>query len=433
MRMMGRKAALLVMSVLLLVGVSVVAAEREVVWWVGAWICQDVPGEDQAYRLEREFEAAYPEVDVVVVPVAWEGMLEKFLLAAQTGNLPDVMTTESFLGWTQLFASYGHMMDLTELMEEIGEDTFFPGVLEGCRYKGRYYAIPYRNSTRVLVYNKDMFRAAGLDPDKPPETWAQLLDYAQKLTVDSDGDGNPEQWGFSYPLARFCTVAPEYLRAVMRSYGADILSADMKQCTITSPEAIEAIRFYTDLVTKYKVVPPEVISWSDDDDWQAFGARLTAMAMVGPWAIETYSLLYPDLDYGVATIPSNTPGIPGEFGLIHMGWMVSAHTKVKEDAFNLIRFTLRPEVNAWFTDSTPAVRDAWDEPGFTQRFRRDVVEVMKEQMEHSISSILLLPTGPQIAREVNTAIQRIILGMDLETVLGETEVVIEELLEEVED
>ena len=430
MRKWFRVTAALLLLVILLTGLTAAAAKRELVLWEGSWLCQDIPGEDQAYRLEREFEALHPDVDVKVVSVAWDGMLEKFILASQTGNLPDMLCSESFLGWTQLFASYGHYMDLTELMNQIGADTFFPGVMEGSMYQGKFYSIPYRNSTRIFVYNKDMFEAAGLDPNSPPETWAQLLEYAQKLTKDTNGDGTTDQWGFDYPAARFTTVAPEYLRCVMRSYGADILSADMKTCIIDSPESISAIRFWTDLVTKYKVVSPECISYSDDDDWQAFGAGLTAMAMVGPWAVETYTLTNKDLNFGVATLPSTTPGQPGEFGLVHMGWMVNGDTKVKDDVYNLIKYALQPEVDAWFTDDTPAVRGSWSSPAFTDRYSPDAIATMVRQMDYTISSILLIPVGPQIAREVNVAVQRIILGMDVETVVAEAKGVIDELLKE---
>jgi multiple sugar transport system substrate-binding protein len=275
-----------------------------------------------------------------------------------------------------------------------------------------------------------MFKEAGLDPDKPPQTWAQLREYALKLTKDTNGDGVTDQWGFGYPAARFTTVAPEYLRAVMRSYGADILNEDMTACTIDTPEAIEAIRFYTDLVTKDKVVTPDIITYSDDDDWQSFGNQAQAMAMVGPWAVETYDKSYSDVNYGVATIPSNEQGVPGQFGLVHMGWMVSARTKHKKEVFDLIKFTLRPEVDAWFTDSTPAVKTAWENPAFSSRYKPEVIKTYKTQMGNSISSILLIPPGPQIAREVNVAVQRIILGMDAETVVKEAKMIIDDLLAE---
>jgi ABC-type glycerol-3-phosphate transport system substrate-binding protein len=54
-------------------------------------------------------------------------------------------------------------------------------------------------TTLALVYNKDHFRAAGLDPEKPPATWEQLREYANKLTIDKDGDGNSDQYGFYVP------------------------------------------------------------------------------------------------------------------------------------------------------------------------------------------------------------------------------------------
>ena len=408
------------------------AKKKQIVWWSGAWLCQkEVPGEHQAYDLEEVFEKEYPDIDLKVVPIPWEGMYNKMLIAAKTGNVPDLMSIESFLGWTQEFASAGNLKDLTDFMvNEIGEDTFYRGVLEGCKYEGSYYVIPYRNSVRALVYNKNMFEAAGLGPSEPPETWYELLDYAKKLTKDTDGDGVIDQYGFGYPVARFCTVAPEYLRSEMRAFDADILSEDMTKCTMNTPEAKKAIRFWTDLVTKYHVVSPEVVSYSDDDDWRTFGAGATAMAMVGPWAIETYDRLYPDLDYGVAMLPSLKRGVPGSFGMVHMGWCVGKGTQHWEAVKKFMKFALRPEIDAWLTDSLPAVKASTNAPAWKERLQKcPGLAVYTEQLEHSYPSILLLPGGPQIAREVNLAIQRIILGADFDTVINEATTIIDELLQ----
>ncbi len=430
---LGKKLGIVLVGCLLvgmLGGVGMGAQKTEIEWWVGSWICQPEIGKGMAFRAQAEFEAEYPDVKVNVVCVAWEGMLEKFILASQTGQLPDVMTSESAWGWTQLFASYGHYTPITDLVMEIGEDTFFEPVLEGNRFRGEYYSIPYRNSTRVFVWNKDMFEAAGLDPNQPPRTWDEVLEYAQKLTRDTTGDGRIDQWGFTYPVARFTTAAPEYLRAVMFAFGADILNAELTASTLLEPKAIEAVTFYTDLVTKYGVVSPEVISMDDNDDWAAFGTEMAAMAMVGPWALATYDTVWPDVNYGVTTIPSNDPDTVGKFGLVHMAWMVSRHTQDKDAVYDFIRFVLRPEVNAWFADSTPAVLTAWEYEGFTSRYSEEAREVMALQLENSVDSVLLIPAGPQIAREVNVAIQRIILGMDVETSLREAHIIINELIQD---
>jgi ABC-type glycerol-3-phosphate transport system substrate-binding protein len=113
-----------------------------------------------------------------------------------------------------------------------------------------------------------------------------------------------------------------------------------------------------------------------------------------------------------------------------MGWMVSANTKYKKESYDLIKYTLRPEVDAWFTDSTPAVKSSWEKEAFSSRYKPEVIQTYKKQMENAISSILLIPPGPQIAREVNVAVQRVVLGMDVETVVKEAKVIIDDLLAE---
>ena len=51
-----------------------------------------------------------------------------------------------------------------------------------------------------LLNNRDLFRKAGLDPNHPPANWGELADYARRLTVDQDGNGMPEQYGFFVPV-----------------------------------------------------------------------------------------------------------------------------------------------------------------------------------------------------------------------------------------
>ena len=178
---MNRKAVLLLAVWLLLLAVPLFAQGKvedtgvvTLDWWVGAWQAQEHPDERQAYDFEAYFEKKYPNINLNVVPIAWEGMQEKFALAARTNNLPHIMDSEDFLGWTAEFASYGHVMDLTDFInKEVGAEKWrVPQVLENASYKGKIWAFPYRNSTRVLLWNKDMFKAAGLDPEKPPQTFS---------------------------------------------------------------------------------------------------------------------------------------------------------------------------------------------------------------------------------------------------------------------
>lgn len=401
-------------------------------WWVGSWITQEHKDERQANDFEIYFEQKYPHIDINVVPIAWEGMHDKFSLAAKTNNLPHIMTSEDFLGWTAEFAASGNVMDLTDFVKnEIGVDKWRTDqVLANASYNGKIYAFPYRNSTRALVWNIDMFADAGLDPDTPPETWAELLDYGKKLTTG-------EKFGFSYPVKRDTTVAPEYLRSIMDAYGADITNDALTKATINTPEAKEAIRFWTDMVTKHGIVPRDVINNDDNDDFIMFGSGITGMCLVGPWTVETFRVQSPDLNYGATTVPSNKKGTPGRFGLVSMGWVIRKNLTdaEKEAVFTFLREQIKPEVNIWFTDSLPAAADVPKEgknpvSGRTVNFEdHPKYPAFLEQLNHVYPSALLHPAGPQIAVETNVAIQKIILGEDLDKVLDEANKNIDKLLQ----
>ena len=80
--------------------------------------------------------------------------------------------------------------------------SFYPAFMENSQTGGKTWGIPFQRSTVVLYYNKDAFKEAGLDPDRPPQTWTQMREYAQKLTK-RDASGNVSQWGVQIPSSGF--------------------------------------------------------------------------------------------------------------------------------------------------------------------------------------------------------------------------------------
>ena len=82
---------------------------------------------------------------------------------------------------------------------------FWPFAWEQTLYEGDTYGIPFETDVRVLFYNKNLFKQAGLDPNDPPKTWDELRAYADKLDVKND-DGTYERMAF-YPL--FGNAGPE--------------------------------------------------------------------------------------------------------------------------------------------------------------------------------------------------------------------------------
>ncbi|HEX2390886.1 MAG TPA: extracellular solute-binding protein, partial [Casimicrobiaceae bacterium] len=76
--------------------------------------------------------------------------------------------------------------------------SFYPAFMENSQTGGKTWGIPFQRSTVVLYWNKELFKEAGLDPNKPPATWSEMVDYAKKLTK-KDASGNVTQWGVQVP------------------------------------------------------------------------------------------------------------------------------------------------------------------------------------------------------------------------------------------
>lgn len=120
----------------------------------------------------------------------------KFLAAVAAGNPPDVyMVPTDPIG----LAVQGGLMPLDHYIatsKVIKSSDFYPGTWNSCTFHGHVYCIPYDYDSFALFWNKDLFKAAGLDPNKPPSTWAELQADAKKLTK-YDKKGNITQLGFA--------------------------------------------------------------------------------------------------------------------------------------------------------------------------------------------------------------------------------------------
>jgi len=147
-------------------------------------------------------------------------------------------------------------------------DKFWPSMLLNCVYDGKVYGIPFQRSTPVMYYNKDAFKAAGLDPDKPPLSWDELVAAAEKLTR-REGE-RVAQWGLELPLEAFNW----FYYALVYANGGEVLSPDGTKVLWDQPPALAALSFWHDLVNKYKVTPAYT-PWNDGP--QEFVAGKVAM------------------------------------------------------------------------------------------------------------------------------------------------------------
>lgn len=255
-----------------------------------------------------------------------------------SGDLPDV-----FYVGPESVADYvknGYLADLTPLLEEndISTDDMAQNVLDTYRYdrsstgSGDLYALPKDSSTFAYAYNKDLFDEAGLDYPDPenPYTYDEFVEVCQKLTKDTDGDGEIDQWG-----AGFADTFMLY--PFIWSNGASFLSDDYKTVTVDTPEFKDALQKYVDLTLKYKVTPT-VEQDSSLGVYQRWLAGQEAFYACGTWDVGAFmdDETFP-FDWDLCGFPTLSTGVSCTWNGT-VGFCISDKSENKEEALQLISF-----------------------------------------------------------------------------------------------
>ncbi len=178
----------------------------------------------------------------------YESLRQKLIASLISGTTPHC--SQVYESWMAKMIKGDSILPLDNLIVE--EDKEFledlvPVMRRNITFKDKIWSMPFNKSMPVLYYNKDMFRKVGLDPEHPPETWDEFLDYCRKLTRDTDGDGINDTWGFTF------AANPWMFECLIFQAGGTMLSEDGNRVLLDSPAGLDSLRFMMDLVYKHKV------------------------------------------------------------------------------------------------------------------------------------------------------------------------------------
>jgi sn-glycerol 3-phosphate transport system substrate-binding protein len=239
--------------------------------------------------------------------------------------------------------------------------SFYPAFMENSQTGGKTWGIPFQRSTIVLYYNKEAFKEAGLDANKAPSNWKEMVDYGQKLTK-RDASGKVTQWGVQIPSSGF----PYWLfQGLAIENGVNLMNSAGTEVYYDKPEVIDALQYWVDLVKKYKVHPEGIVEWGTTP--KDFFERKVAMMWTTTGNL-TNVKANAKFDFGVAMLPANKQrGSPTGGGNFYI--FKKSTPAQREAAFKFIKWVTTPARAAqWGIDTGyVAVRaDAWDTPAMKQ-------------------------------------------------------------------
>lgn len=252
-------------------------------------------------KLIKDFNESQDEVFVEDLGISFFDFLSKMDTAIPAGTGPDV----GFMGLedSNFRAASGVLADLKPYIEKDGfaMDQFYEAAVKYVSYEEGIYGMPLIWGTRMLVYNKQMFRDAGLDPEKPPKTLEELEEYADKLTK-LDAKGNIEVMGFHPSLGNASFM--DYLDG----RGGELFDENDNPI-INNDTVLKTLEWYVDMTNKYGAKQAQSLkSSSATTGIDPFLAGFVAMEVN---VNDFYKkLAESDMDYGLAPIP-----IPAEGGV----------------------------------------------------------------------------------------------------------------------
>ena len=386
------------------------AAETELTMYypiaVGGALTEVVDG------IVADFEAANPDIKVnAIYSGNYDDTRVRALSALASGEPAQLAVMFSIDAYDLI------EQDLVVAFEDIDGvnpdwlNSFYPALMANGRIEGKTWGIPFQRSTIVAYYNKELFSAAGLDPESPPTTWDELISMGKALTNDD-----------SYGLMIPSTGYPYWMfQALAIQNGKEVMSNDGLTTYFDDETVVDTLEFWQSLSQEHGIMPTGTVEWGTLR--QAFLEGQTAMMWHSTGNL-TAVKNNASFDFGVAELPANVRlGSPTGGGNFYV--FKDTSDEEKAAALRLIEFMTSPEQAAAWSIATgymgvsPAAYETEALQAYTQEFPPALVA--RNQLENAVAEFSTFETA-RVRDGLNNAIQSALTGsMSAEDALGEAQ------------
>lgn len=387
--------------------------------------------EEAMKQVIEAFEQQHPNIKVKLFSSPFAQMMETIEIKMSTASDDvDLLFVDSPL--TMNYSIKGYLEPLDDWLGIDPKQVWTQSTIDAGTYNGQLMAAPINSSSQVLYLNKDLFEANGvpLPAENERMTWEQLVEIGQKLTADTNGDGQTDIFGFSFDqVDRAYQLLP-----LVNSLGGQMMSEDgLKADGYTnSPEAVQAFQFYSDLFNKYKISPKikkeETIEYFTSGKVAMFLAANHSLPRIKDSGINFAVTLHPYFEGGKVVTPTGAWG---------MG--ISKYSKNKEAAAEFLKFLTveRQGAEIFFqvAGTLPAQLELLNEIETNPVYEEFPNNILRIAAKESVETAVLRPKSPgylEWETIINTAFEDIKFGSDVKKALDNAAYEVDRLLKKYE-
>jgi multiple sugar transport system substrate-binding protein len=316
------------------------------------WHQYDKKNAELIDKFVAEFNEQNPDIQVeAVVQPSYDEYKTLLKTSIVGGNTPDIATVD--LVWVPEYIAADTLVSLDSFFaddQEFDLDDFYPMLAQYDFNNGKRYSLPMSANNMQVIWNKDLFTAAGLDPETPPTTWTEMQAMAEQCSDPDNG-----VVGFEYYTQPTGEGITWQFQVWLWAAGGEFLNADNTAAAFNTPEGLEALTFVSDMLQGNGSVP---------GPWGAFGDGKACMQLDGSWLFG-YRLDAP-FEWGIAAVPAPDGGttasnVGGERIIMFQS------TENKEAAWQFIKFMTSTEIQLRWDRETgflPVRASVGDDPDY---------------------------------------------------------------------
>jgi len=342
-------------------------------------------------------------IDVEVEVIPWADLYNKILGAVSSGSGPDLLNIGTT--WTSSLQDTGAFAPASgENLDAMGgSDRFVQSAWEAAHVPDtEQTAVPLMSAVYSLYYNTALFEAAGIT--EPPATWDEFVEVGKQLTVDTDGDGQIDQWGLTMPAA--ATTQNSHMAFILgQQEGGSFVDED-GNATLSSPAQVEGVTRYVDFMTTDKIWSPSnaetnLIADAVDQLIDGTGAMIFHTNPLAQFASRDFT------DWAIAPVPVDEGAEEVRSLVGGTNALVFEDSPHKEAAFQLLGFITSPEEQAFIANEfsvLPVVTEAYDLEPYAGN-GDDTIAVRQETLADASAPFPLVPNIGEIEPAVGNAVR----------------------------